>query len=118
MKKEYDMFRLLPVVIASALVFGLTAATAQNLDAGPPKTSGEYKMAKEACKGPAEAPGGHCASDAKATETNSRMRCEKLKDQAQRECVLEAFVQQHDRLIAGDRVEKGGGAPSSGPQPR
>lgn len=112
------MFGLLPAVIASGLVFGLTAATAQNLDAGPPKTSGEYKMAKETCKGPGEASGGQCANDAKATQDNSRMRCEKLKDQAKRECVLEAFIEQHERMMPGGGVEKSAGAPSGAPQPR
>jgi hypothetical protein len=112
------MSRLLTALIALGVTFGLTAAIGQTLDAGPPKTSGEYKMAKETCKGPGEVPGGQCAKDAQVAEDNSRMQCEKLKDQAKRECVLEAFVQQHDRLIPRDRVEKNGGAPSGGPQPR
>jgi len=111
------MSRLLTTLIAFGLTFGLTAAIGQTLDAGPAKTSGEYKIAKETCKGP-EAPQGQCAKEPKVAEDNSRMRCEKLKDQARRECILEAFVQGHDRMIAGDRVEKSGVAPSGGPQPR
>jgi hypothetical protein len=112
------MFRLLTVVIASGFALGLTAAIGQTLDTGPQKTAGEYKMAKDPCKRPSEAGREQCAKDAKATEESSRMRCEKLTDQAKRECVLEAFVQQHDRMIAAGRIEKSEGAPPGGPQPR
>jgi hypothetical protein len=104
--------------MACGLVFGLTAALGQTLGTGPPKTSGEYQMAKETCTGPGGIAAQQCAKDAKATGDSSRMGCEKLKDQARRECVLEAFVQQHDRMIAGDQVERGVGASSGGPQPK
>jgi hypothetical protein len=104
------MSRLLAAAIASAFAFGLTAAIGQDLDAGPQKTSGEYKVAKDACKSPRQASGQQCLKDAKATDENSRMRCAKLTDQAKRECVLEAFVQQHDRMIAGERIENNGGS--------
>jgi hypothetical protein len=95
------MRRLLTAVIASGFAFGLTAAIGQTLETGPQKTSGEYKMAKDACKSPGQAGAEQCLNDAKATDEDSRMRCAKLKDQAKRECVLEAFVQQHDRMNAG-----------------
>jgi hypothetical protein len=112
------MVRVLTGLIASGLVFGLTATLGQTLGTGSAKTSGEYQMAKETCTGPGGVGAQPCVKDAKAAEDRSRMGCEKLKDQARRECVLEAFVLQHDRMIAGDRVEKGGGAPSGGPQPK
>jgi hypothetical protein len=94
------MSRLLAAAIASAFAFGLTAAMGQSLDTGPQKTSGEYKVAKDACKDPGQAGGQQCLKDAKATDDNSRMRCAKLKDQAKRECVLDAFVEEHDRRAA------------------
>jgi hypothetical protein len=97
---------------------GLTAAMGQTLDARPPKTLDEYKMAKDPCKSASDAGKERCANDLKATAESSRVRCGKLADQAKRECVLEAFVQQHDRMIAGDRIEQGEGAPSAGVQPR
>ncbi len=112
------MFRLLTTLIASGFAFGLTAAIGQTLDTGPQKIPGEYKVTKDTCKSPGEAGRQQCPEDAKATEASSRMRCEKLADQAKRECVLEAFVQQHDRMIAGGRIEKSEAAPPGGPQPR
>ena len=110
------MFRLLSAVVASVLVLGLTAALGQTLDARPQKTPDEYKMAKDPCKSPSDAGKEQCANDLKATAESSRVRCGKMTDQAKRECVLEAFVQQHDRLIARDRIETG--APTAGAQPR
>jgi hypothetical protein len=110
------MFRLLSAAIAFGFAFGLTAATGQTLDMEAQKAPGEYKMAKDPCKNPSDAGREQCAKDAKATEESSRMRCGKLTDQARRECVLEAFVQQHDRMNAGDRIETR--APTAGVQPR
>jgi hypothetical protein len=90
----------------------------QALDAGAQKSLDEYKMAKDPCKSHSEAGKEQCAKDLKATDANSLLRCGKLADQARRECVLEAFVQQHDRMIAGDRIEKSEGVPPAGTQPR
>jgi hypothetical protein len=95
------MFRLLTAVIASGLVFGFTAAIGQTLDTGTPR-SGDYKTAKQTC-GPGQTGTQQCAKDAAAAPDIPRMQCEKLKDRAKRECVLEAFVQQHDRMIVGGR---------------
>jgi len=95
------MFRLRSDVIAFGLVFAFTGAIGQTLDAGPPR-SGEYKRGTQAC-GPGQRETQQCAKDAAAAQDNSlQVRCEKLKDQAQRECMLEAFIQQHDRMIAGE----------------
>jgi hypothetical protein len=112
------MFRLLTVVITFGFAFGLNAAIGQTLDTDPQKTSGEYKMAKDVCKSPGQAGGDQCLKNAKATDENSRLRCTKLTDQAKRECVLEAFVEQHDRMIGGGRIENSEVAPPSGSQPR
>jgi hypothetical protein len=112
------MSRLLSPVMASVLVLGLTAAMGQTLDTSPQKNSDEYKMAKDPCKNPSEAGKEQCAKELKATDESSRLRCGKLADQARRECVLEAFVQQHDRMNSGARIEKSAGAPSAGAQPK
>ncbi len=112
------MSRLLTAVVASGFAFGLTAAIGQTLDSAPQKTSGEYKVAKDGCKSPGQAGGQQCLKDAKATDENSRMRCAKLTDQAKRECLLDAFVQQHDRMIAGGRMENSEAASPGGSQPR
>jgi hypothetical protein len=117
-KRESKVPRLLIAVIASALVLGPAAAIGQTLDTSSPKTTNEYKMAKDSCKTPGQAGREQCAKDLKALEEASRTRCGKLTDQAKRECVLEAFVDQHDRMIPGARVEKSEGAPSAGVQPR
>lgn len=111
------MSRLLIGVIASALILGPAAAIGQTLDTTSPKTPDEYKMAKDPCKRPSQAGNEQCAKELKALEEASRTRCGKLADQAKRECVLEAFVDQHDRM-AGPRVEKSEGAPSAGVQPK
>ena len=92
------MARLRSDVIAFGLVFAFTGAIGQTLDAGPPR-SDEYKAATQAC-GPGQAGTQQCAKDAAAAQDS--MRCEKLKDQAKRECMLEAFIQEHDRMIAGE----------------
>ena len=112
------MSRLLATIIASGFAFGLTAAIGQTLDTGPQKTSSAYKMTTKTCQSPGQAGKAQCLTDVKATEENSRIQCEKLTDQARRECVLEAFVQQHDRMIAEHQIEKSAGAPPGGPQPR
>ncbi len=112
------MFRLLSIVIASGFVLGFTAAIGQTLDTEARKTAGEYRIEKDPCRNPSEADREQCARDAKATQESSRIRCEKLTDQAKRECVLEAFVRQHDRMIAGDGIEKSEGAPPNGSRAR
>jgi hypothetical protein len=106
--------RLLTAAIAFGFAFGLTEAIGQTLDTSPQKTSGEYE--KDACKSPGQAGGEQCTKDAKARDESSRMQCAKLTDQAKRECVLEAFVQQHDRMIAGDRIENREAAAAGGSQ--
>jgi hypothetical protein len=110
--------RFLTAVIASGFAFGLNAAVAQSLELHPQGTSGEHRAAKESCKTPGEAAGNQCPKAAKAAEENPRMRCEKLKDQAQRECILAAFVSQHDRMSNGGQIETTADAPSGRPQPR
>ncbi len=111
------MSRLLIAVVASVLVSGPAGVIAQTLDTRFPKTADEYKTAKDPCKTPSEAGKEQCAKDLKALDEASRTRCGKLADQAKRECVLEAFVDQHDRM-AGTRVEKSEAAPSAGVQPK
>jgi hypothetical protein len=112
------MSRLLVVVMASILVFGPAAAMGQTLDTSAPKTPDEYKLARDPCKIPSAAGREQCAKDLKATEDTSRMRCGKLTDQAKRECVLQAFVEQHDRMIDGDRIEKSERSLSAGAPPK
>lgn len=112
------MSRLLSAVIAYGFAFGLTAAIGQTLDTSPSKTSGEYKTTKDICRSPGEADREQCAKDAKAKVETSRMRCEKLTDREKRDCVLEAFVQQHDDMIAGGGVEKRDSALPISPQPK
>jgi len=112
------MSRLVIAVIASLLVLGLTAARGQSLDAGAQKSSSEYKVAKDPCKDPSEAGKVQCTKILQAAADSSRLRCGKLTDQAKRECVLEAFVQQHDRMISGARIDQGEGAPSTVVQPK
>jgi hypothetical protein len=112
------MSRFLTAVIASGFALGLNAAIGQSLESLPQRTSGEYKTAKENCKSPGEAAGNQCPKVAKAAEENPRIGCEKLKGQDKRECILEVFVSQHDRMINGGRSETSAGAPSGGPQPR
>ena len=108
------MFRLsITGAIASGLIFGFTAATGQSLDTAP-SGSGEYKVAKQAC-GPGQAGTQQCAKDPAAAPDNWRTGCENLKDQAKRECMLEAFVQHHDRMTGGGRIEV---APPSASQAR
>jgi hypothetical protein len=51
------MSRLLTAAIAFGFAFGLTEAIGQTLDTSPQKTSGEYNMAKDACKSPGQAGG-------------------------------------------------------------
>ena len=109
------MSRLLSAVMASVLVLGLTGAMGQALDTRLQKSSDEYKLAKDPCRSPSETGKQQCARDLKATDESSRLRCGKLADQARRECVLEAFVQQHDRMISG---EKSYSAPSASVQPK
>jgi hypothetical protein len=86
---------------------------AQALDTSAPKTADEYKLARDPCKSIEQ-----CAKDLKVADDTARVRCGKLADQAKRECVLQAFVEQHDRMIAGDRIQKSEGAPSAGAQPK
>ena len=93
------MFRLQTAIAASGFLLAFTAAIGQNLDTGPSK-SDEYKGATQAC-GPGPARTQQCEKNATAAEDSWSMGCERLKDQAQRECVLEAFIQQHDRMIRG-----------------
>jgi len=112
------MSRLLVALIASVCVFGPTAAMAQALDTSAPKTADEYKLARDPCKSPSASGREQCAKDLKVTEDTSRMRCGKLADQAKRECVLQAFIEQHDRMIAGDRIEKSEGARPAGAPPK
>lgn len=112
------MSRLLVALIAAVFVFGPAAGIGQTLDTSAPKTPDEYKLAKDPCKSPSVAGREQCEKDRKATADTSRMRCGKLADQAKRECVLQAFVEQHDRMIDGDRIEKSEGAPSAGALPK
>jgi hypothetical protein len=112
------MSRLLVALIASVCVFGPTAAMAQALDTSAPKTADEYKLARDPCNSQSVPGREQCAKVLKAADDMLRMRCGKLADQAKRECVLQAFVEQHDRMIGGDRIEKSGGAPSAGAQPK
>ena len=111
------MSRLVRVVMASVLVMGLSPAMGQALDTSAQKSAGEYKMAKDPCKDPSEAGQQQCTRIFE-TSAESRLRCGKLADQAKRECVLEAFVQQHDRMISGARIEKSEGVPATGAQPK
>ena len=110
--------RFLTAVIATGFAFGLNVALGQSLEPRPQRASGEYKAAKEGCKTPGEAAANQCPKAAKAAEENPRVRCQKLKDQEQRECILEAFVSQHDRMINGGQIETTADAPSGRPQPR
>lgn len=112
------MSRFLTAVIATGFAFGLNAALGQSLESHPQRASGEYKAAKESCKTPGEAAANQCPKAAKAAEENPRVRCERLKDQEQRECILETFVSQHDRMIDGRQIETTADAPSVRPQPR
>jgi hypothetical protein len=112
------MSRLLTAAIACGFAFGLPGAIGQTLDSGPTKTSGEYKTTKAICQNPGEAAREQCAKDAKAKVETLRMRCENLTDRERRDCVLDRFVQQHDDMIAGGRVEKRDSPPPIGPQPK
>ena len=112
------MSRLLTAVIAFGFAFGLNVAIGQTLESHSPRTSGEYKMTKESCKNPGEGAANQCLKVAKATEENPRARCEKLTGQDKRECILEAFVRQHDHMINGGQVENSEGALPGGSQPR
>ena len=112
------MSRLVRVVMASVLVLGLSPAMGQALDTSAQKSAGEYKMAKDPCKDPSEAGQEQCTRILETSAASSRLRCGKLADQAQRECVLEAFVQQHDRMISGARIEKSEGVPAIGALPK
>jgi hypothetical protein len=112
------MSRLLVVLVAAGLVFGPAAGIGQSLDTSAPKTPDEYKLAKDPCRSASLAGREQCEKDRKAVEDMSRMRCGKLTDQAKRECVLQAFVDQHDRMIDGDRIQKSDGAPSAGVPPK
>ena len=91
---------------------------AQALDTSALKTTDEYKLARDPCKSQSATGREQCAKDLKVADDTARVRCGKLADQAKRECVLQAFVEQHDRMIAGDRIQKSEGAPSAGAQPK
>ena len=112
------MCRLVKLIMASVLVLGLSPAMGQALDTNAQKSAGEYKTAKDPCKDPSEAGQEQCTRILETNTESLRLRCAKLADQAKRECVLEAFVQQHDRMISGARIEKSGGVPATGAQPK
>jgi hypothetical protein len=112
------MSRCVRVVMAAVLVLGFGPAMGQALDTSAQKSAGEYKMAKDPCKDPSEAGRDLCTRILETSAESSRMRCGKLADQAKRECVLEAFVQQHDRMISEARIEKSEGVPATGAQPK
>ena len=112
------MSRLVNLVMAWALVLGLSPAMGQALDTNAQKSAGEYKTAKDPCRDPSEAGQAQCTRMLETTAESLRLRCGKLADQAKRECVLEAFVQQHDRMISGARTEKSDGVPATGAQPK
>ena len=114
--RESDMVRLLTAVVASGLVFGSTTAIGQSLDTAPWK-SGEYRVATQVCEA-GQAGTQRCAKDVAAAPDNSHMSCANLKDQAKRECILEAFVLQHDQMIGGGRIERSQVAPPSGSRAR
>jgi len=112
------LVKLVMLVMAWALVLGLSPAMGQALDTNAQKSAGEYKTAKDPCKDPSEAGQEQCTRILETNTESLRLRCAKLADQAKRECVLEAFVQQHDRMISGARIEKSGGVPATGAQPK
>jgi len=112
------MYELLSALMAAVLGLALTNAMAQSLDTRAQKSSDVYKMAKDPCKSLSDAGMQQCARELKVAEESSRLRCGPLTDQAKRQCVLEAFVQQHDRIISGPRVENSEGAPLTGTQPK
>ena len=111
------MSRLVKLVMFLVLILGLSPAMGQALDTNAQKNAGEYKMAKDPCKDASEAGRDQCTRIFE-TRAESSLRCGKLADQAKRECVLEAFVEQHDRMISGARIEKSEGVPTTRAQPK
>ena len=110
------MSRLLSVAIASGLAFGLTAASAQTVESGAQKQAGDYKVLNDNCTGMGEAAREQCLKSSKSNLADAG--CEKLTDRDQRECILDIFVKQHDRITGPDHVPKSKVEASGGRQTR
>ena len=110
------MFRLLSVTIASGLAFGLSAASAQTVGSGAQKQAGDYQVMNDNCTSMGEAGREQCLKSAKSTRADAG--CEKLTDRDKRECMLNAFIKQHDRMTGIDQVPKSKVETSGGPQTR
>ena len=100
------MSKLFAAVITFVFAFGLNAGIAQTLDPGGQKAPGDHKVMKKSCTSAGGATRDRCLEAAKATDEHSAIPCAKLTDRDQRECMLDAFVRQHDRLTGAGQTEK------------
>jgi len=114
--KRTDMSRLLSIAIALGLAFGLSAASAQTVGSGAQKQAGDYQVMNDNCTSMGEAGREQCLKSSKSTRADAG--CEKLTDRDKRECMLDAFLKQHDRITGADQVPKSKVDASGGRQTR
>ena len=91
------MNKLLTAAIAAASALALNAAIAERSDPVAPKAPGDYTVMKDNCTSRGGASRDQCLKGAKIPVTAPADPCAKLMDREKRECILEEFVQKHDR---------------------
>ena len=91
------MNKLLTAAIAAASALALNAAIAERSDPVALKAPGDYTVMKDNCTSQVGAGRDQCLKAAKISPAVPADPCAKLMDREKRECILDEFVQKHNK---------------------